>query len=302
MITLRQLTALQAVMKYRTATEAAEMMALSQPALSKLISNLEYETGLTLFLRVKRRLVPTEEARLLNDYAGDVFDGLRRIENISDEIRDMKYGRLRVVTVMALARTLIPQVLSEYLADKPDITVSLATKTMNTVTEIVAAQSYDVGFTFGVIDHPGIETIALLKLPVVCVLPNDDPLAKEPVIRARHLGERRLISLASSGSFFERFEPYMRRQGIPFTVSIETHQSETACEFVSHGMGVSLVNPFAATEYENRGLLTAVPFEAPFDLDFSVIIPAGQPPSLVAKEFTDLVIAEIKNFSAKFSG
>jgi DNA-binding transcriptional LysR family regulator len=296
MITLRQLTALQAVMKYRTATEAAEMMALSQPALSKLISNLEYETGLTLFLRVKRRLVPTEEARLLNDYAEDVFDGLRRIDNISEEIRDMKYGRLRIISVMALSRSLIPAVLSEYLADKPDITVSLATKTMNTVTEFVAAQPYDVGFTFGIIDHPGIDTLALLKLPMVCVVPTDDPLAVEPVIQAPHFDSRKIVSLASSGAFFEKFSSYMRKRGHPISVSIETHQSETACEFVSRGMGISMVNPFAAAEYESRGLLKAVPFEDQFYLDFSIIGPAGQPPSLIAKEFTDKVVAEIKKF------
>lgn len=294
MITLRQLTALQAVMKYRTATEAAEMMALSQPALSKLISNLEYETGLTLFLRVKRRLVPTEEARLLNDYAEGVFDGLRRIDNISEEIRDMKYGRLRIISVMALSRSLIPAVLSEYLADKPDITVSLATKTMNTVTEFVAAQPYDVGFTFGIIDHPGIDTLALLKLPMVCVVPTDDPLAGEPVIQAPHFDSRKIVSLASSGAFFEKFSSYMRKRGHPISVSIETHQSETACEFVSRGMGISMVNPFAAAEYESRGLLKAVPFEDQFYLDFSIIGPAGQPPSLIAKEFTDKVVAEIK--------
>lgn len=296
MITLRQLTALQAVMKYRTATEAAEMMALSQPALSKLISNLEYETGLTLFLRVKRRLVPTEEARLLNDYAEDVFDGLRRIDNISEEIRDMKYGRLRIISVMALSRSLIPAVLSEYLADKPDITVSLATKTMNTVTEFVAAQPYDVGFTFGIIDHPGIDTLALLKLPMVCVVPTDDPLAGEPVIQAPHFDSRKIVSLASSGAFFEKFSSYMRKRGHPISVSIETHQSETACEFVSRGMGISMVNPFAAAEYESRGLLKAVPFEDQFYLDFSIIGPAGQPPSLIAEEFTDKVVAEIKKF------
>jgi DNA-binding transcriptional LysR family regulator len=296
MITLRQLTALQAVMKYPTATEASEMMALSQPALSKLISNLEYETGLTLFLRVKRRLVPTEEARLLNNYAGDVFDGLRRIENISDEIRDMKYGRLRIVSVMALARSLIPKVLSNYLVDKPDVTVSLATKTMNTVTEIVAGQRYDVGFTFGKIDQPGIESFALLKLPLVCVVPNDDPLAKKSVVRAQDIGERKFISLPSSGSFIERFVPYLRRRGVDLNVSIETHQSETACEFVSRGMGISMVNAFAAAEYGERNLLTTVPFEDELNLDFSVIVPAGQPPSLIAKEFIDLVIAEIEAF------
>ncbi len=97
MPTMRQLEALRAVVKHQTVTEAAKFMRLSQPAVSKLISNLEYETKLQLFERMKRRLVPTGEALILYEQAEEIFSGLREIARISGELRNQSSGRMNVV-------------------------------------------------------------------------------------------------------------------------------------------------------------------------------------------------------------
>jgi DNA-binding transcriptional LysR family regulator len=61
---LKGLNAFRAVMEAGTLTDAAMRLEVTQPAVSRLIANLEYETGLTLFRRQRQRLVPTAEAEV----------------------------------------------------------------------------------------------------------------------------------------------------------------------------------------------------------------------------------------------
>jgi DNA-binding transcriptional LysR family regulator len=70
-LNLRQVEAFKAVIEYGTVSRAAEMMNVSQPAMSKLIAHLEEDTGLRLFDRVKGRLVPTRRGmRLYEESTG----------------------------------------------------------------------------------------------------------------------------------------------------------------------------------------------------------------------------------------
>ena len=76
MITSRQIEAFRAVMELGTITMAAERLRISQPAVSKIIAGLEWEIGYPLFERIKGRLAPTGEARLLAVEADRMYYGL----------------------------------------------------------------------------------------------------------------------------------------------------------------------------------------------------------------------------------
>ena len=63
MVTLRQIEAFRGVMVTGTVTQAARMLEVSQPAVSRMISYLEREIGFKLFIRANRQLIPTDEGR-----------------------------------------------------------------------------------------------------------------------------------------------------------------------------------------------------------------------------------------------
>ena len=78
-ITPRQLEAFQAFMEAGTVTGASERMRLSQSAVSKILSGLEYNVGYPLFRREKQRLIPTREAKLLLREVDRIFRGLEEL-------------------------------------------------------------------------------------------------------------------------------------------------------------------------------------------------------------------------------
>ncbi|WP_164030848.1 LysR family transcriptional regulator, partial [Proteus mirabilis] len=75
-ITHRQLEAYIQFMETGTVTAAAERMRLSQPAMSKILAGLEIDLGLNLFLRERKRLVPTGQAHLLYKEVRRLFAAL----------------------------------------------------------------------------------------------------------------------------------------------------------------------------------------------------------------------------------
>lgn len=76
-LNLRQVEAFKAVIEYGTVSRAAEMMNVSQPAMSKLIAHLEEDTALRLFDRVKGRLVATRRGMRLYEEIDRIFAGVR---------------------------------------------------------------------------------------------------------------------------------------------------------------------------------------------------------------------------------
>ena len=85
-LTLRQIDAFRAVMLTGTATEAAQVLGISQPAISRLVSDLEQEIGFKLFDRVGRRVVPTAEAQILIEEVKRALTGLDQIRETASEI------------------------------------------------------------------------------------------------------------------------------------------------------------------------------------------------------------------------
>ena len=113
-ITHRQLEAFIQFMETGTVTAAAERMLVTQPAMSKMLAGLEIDLNLTLFQREKRRLIPTDEARLLYNEVRRLFASLADVERFADDLRSFRTGELRLITGSTLGLTLVADSLADF--------------------------------------------------------------------------------------------------------------------------------------------------------------------------------------------
>jgi DNA-binding transcriptional LysR family regulator len=95
---LRQVEAFRTVMMTGKMTAAAELMAITQPAVSRLIRDFEFATKLRLFDRRGNQLTPTQEALTLMQEVERAFIGLSRIKAFAEEVRHQNAGMLRNAT------------------------------------------------------------------------------------------------------------------------------------------------------------------------------------------------------------
>lgn len=100
---LRQPEAMRAVVARATTTHAADVLGLTQSAVSRLIMQLEAELGVSLFERRHGRLLLTPEGQHVFDVAQRVLDGVDQLTATARDVRTLRSGALRFISMPALA-------------------------------------------------------------------------------------------------------------------------------------------------------------------------------------------------------
>ena len=281
----RQIEAFRAVMITGTVTDAAAMLHISQPAVSRLISALEYESGLALFDRIKNRLVPTPDGITFYREVDRSFLGLEALSEAARRIRTHNNGGyLRIASMPGFAIGFLPRVFRSFRAGFPNVNISLITRGSGTMQGWIATQEFDLGLTASAIDHPGLVSAPFSFAPAVCVMPRDHPLASQSHVEPRDLSGYPFIALAPDDPTRIKIDNVFRNQGIAVDPSIETRYSATICSCVLEGLGVAVVNPFTASDYVTLGL-EARPLVPQIMFETFLLKPRNAAVSRLAEEF-----------------
>ena len=105
---LRHIEVFHAIMRTGSLSKAAELLCVSQPAVSKVLAHAERSAGLTLFNRVHGRLQPTREAELLFSETQKLQTNLDSIRDLARNLARQPEGHLRIGCLPSLGLSLIP--------------------------------------------------------------------------------------------------------------------------------------------------------------------------------------------------
>lgn len=287
-INLRQIEAFRAVILTGSMTGAGEMLNISQPAVSRLIRDLERDLGLTLFKRGGARITPNEEALLLNREVERMFIGSEKIRETAAAIRGVSTGSLRVAAMPNLAFGYLSPLVSRFLDEHPNASVTLHEDSSVNIIDLVSRHQYDVGLAYAPMPHPGVEVRPLPPTEAVCIVPKGHPLARQDEIHVRDLEGNDFIRLGSSSLLRHQIHKVMEAANVHCNDRIEVRYAATACTFVSRGLGVSVVDPFVVREAGQAGLAVR-PFRPCIPYEFSVVLAAWRPRSRLVDDFVTIV-------------
>ena len=145
MIQSRQIEAFRAVMLTGAMTTAAETIHVTQPAVSRLVRDLESETGLLLFQRRGNLVVPTTEAHALLAEVERSFIGLGQIRAFADDLRTGRGGSLRLAVLPAMATGFIPRLIADFCRSRPNLKVTVHSPPSSVIRDGVGAGQFDIG-------------------------------------------------------------------------------------------------------------------------------------------------------------
>lgn len=286
-MTFRQLDAFRALMLTGTVTGAAQMLGISQPAMSRLIADFEEEVQLRLFNRTGRRLVPTSEARALFEEVRRAFAGLDRIREAAEAIRAYKHERLRVVAIPSIGAGAGVELVRRFAETHPNVSISLEIQATNGVIDLITAQQADVAIAHPYIETANVNSRVLDSGPSVCLLPVGHPLARAEVIRPQDLRGESYISFRPDSVYRHRIDSLFREAGISRDMRFEVRTTEGVCAMVAAGLGVAIVGPYLP----DQAVVGCVvrPFEPVVLVELALIWYANQPLSAIAEEFLAMV-------------
>ncbi len=283
-INLRNLEVFRAVVASGSATAAARSLGVTQPAVSRMLAQLEKSIGCTLFFREKGRLHPTPEGLLYFEEVELAFANLDRLSRVANDMRSLNVGQLRITAPPSLVEGLIPEVIAEFLDSHPGIQVTLDSHAPDQAREMVASRAVDCGIGKLPIDHPGITHEAFVTVDTVCAMPTDHPLRKLKVITPDDLRSEPLLLLGQGRTSRGRIEAAFRHLGIVPQVRVETHTVGAACACAARGMGIAIVNGLMAHQYTDRGVVLR-PFRPRILHELVFMTPATTPRPRLTQAF-----------------
>lgn len=284
MITLRQIESFKAIMEAGTVHKAAEVMCLSQPAVSRLLSDLEANLGYSLFERRKGRVVARREAQELYGEVERSFVGLGRIAEAAERIGHRCRTRLRVAVLPALSMGPLPDVVTRLLADNPGLFISLENRSRSQVLEGLAEGRYDIGLASAPIQTPGVEMTPLLRSGVKCLVPAHHPLARRKVLTPQDLHGVSVILGSEQTPLRLKLDRMLREAGVQFERRVEVSSLQMACALIARGVGVAFFVRWLLPDPPLEGI-RVIPFRPEMFLDFAALFPAGRPPDGIAARF-----------------
>lgn len=277
-MTLRQLEAFRAVMMMGTTSQAADALGLTQPAISRLIGNLETAVGFCLFRRMAGRLRPTPAAQLFFQAIKEDLPGLARLPDRIDVIRQ-SIPEFSIACLPDMTTSLLPAVLAEFSITHPSVLIRI--DAVSTQDALHRLQAYKAAVAFCTSHAPtdGIVLEPLLQASAFCVMPLTHPLAKRDVICVKELRNERIV-----GPLPPMLSQYEcdAKQSFQHTPTITSDCVHIRSAMVAAGLGIAVVDTFAARRLGDEGNVAVRPFDESIVYDYVLALPdSDRAPSLL---------------------
>lgn len=286
-MTLRQLEGFLAIVGAGSFRRASERLALSQPALSQQIKELERELETPLFDRLGRRVRPTAAGTVLETHAHRVLAALDGAREAMRALRGLKQGSLVLAASTTPGIYLLPRLLAGFKRAHPGLVVSLRIANTREVEDLIRRREADLGIVGGHLAKAR-ETCVEARLVdrIVLIVPPGHRWAGRREIAPALLREDCLLTREDGSATRQVTEAALARAGVTIETSLELGHTEAIKEAVGAGLGVALVSQRAVqSEVSARQLHSLTLRGMPIERHFHVIRHDAKALSAAAQAF-----------------
>ncbi|PPD13345.1 CysB family HTH-type transcriptional regulator [Methylophilus sp.] len=222
---------------------ASEALHTSQPGVSKQIQLLEEELGLQIFQRNGKRLVGiTEPGRKIVDLAARVMLDMQNIKRVGDEYSQEDRGELTIATTHTQARYRLPAAVKQFMAQYPNVKLSIHQGNPSQVTEQVAAGEADIGIaTENISKDERLSCLPCYEWNRCLVVPPDHPLLEKTNLSLKDLVNYPLITYDFAFTGGTLVSKVFHDAGLQPNVVFTAIDADVIKTYVNLGLGIGLI-------------------------------------------------------------
>lgn len=254
-VSLRQLRYFDALARHSHFGRAAAACAVTQPAMSMQIKELEEALGASLIERDSRRVRLTKFGE---EAAAGVRDILRSVDELVDlarASRDRLAGRFRVGMIPTIAPYLLPTIIANLARQYPELDIRVREAVTSTLIQELADGRLDAAIVALPVSEPSLIEVALFTESFLLVRPAAD--AGAPVPTGEELCEMRLLLLQEGHCFRDQALAFCHMQTSQPRDALDANSLATLVQMVSASLGVTLI-PEMAIAVETRSASVSV--------------------------------------------
>lgn len=294
-INLRQIEAFRAAIEFGSATAASEVLHITQPAVSRLVADLELAVGFQLFERRARGLVPTQDAHTLYEEVKRSFVGLERIGQVAEAIAEKATGTVRVIALSKYADGFVASIVGQFVKDNPGIMMELESAGTGAVVQGIASQSYDVGIASATVSDSLIQAEPLFETSVVLAMADDDPLTDHAVVPLREINGRRMVVLPEDSEYGSVIGRALRKAKVTPIIAGQARSHPSLYRMVGSGAGLALIDKTIVKDYATDGV-TFRPVDPPIVRTVATMVNTRVAQSIATNTFLDYLRNDVRNF------
>lgn len=243
------------VVREESITKASKVLHITQPTLSRQLSQMEDEVGVKLFNRGTKKITLTNEGILLRRRAEEILHLVDKTEKELVEQEEQIEGKITIGCGEIASVQLLPDIFKSFHDKYPRVTFDIFTATADVVKEQMDKGLIDIGLLLEPIDIEKYDFVRLqMKEKWVVVMRPDDPMAHKDSITAKDLSGLPLIlprRLKVQSELASWFGNHFENLNVLFTSNLSTN----ACIMVNHGLAYSLVVEGAIPFWDNTKIV-----------------------------------------------
>ncbi|MGQ3215839.1 LysR substrate-binding domain-containing protein [Shinella sp.] len=284
-IQLRHIRCVLAVASEKSFARAAERLAVSQPALSQTIIQLEETLGFEIFQRTTRSVTLTKDGEALCDYARKLN---RSMEVFYNEVKTLQlsiHNYLRVGYLIGTAVEFIPKITQEFERRRPNATLEFVEYDFTNPDAGLSTEDVDCSIFRPPVDTADIHIVEIAREKCVACLPDGHPLSRQETVRVEQLLDEPFIAAPGTGVWRDYWLAGQYRGDRSARVVFEAATVDSELQAVAMRKGISITAESTARFYARPG----VTFRTISDMEDCVIaIGHRQPSNPLIKELIDV--------------
>lgn len=285
-ITLKQLETFVAVAESNSFRQASQKLNLSQSTVTSHIQHLERELGVPVFHRTTRAIRLTEAGRTLLSRATQTIEGLEGIVANFREEASVEHGDIRIVSAPSFACSIFPDLLANFHARYPKVTVRFREAFAHDILEAVRREEADFGIGPMVDGQPqDFEFQFLMKDEFCAVMSKNNVLAGQKTVEFREIAEQPILAMPLASAIRKKLVAVFVSMGLELRPKYEMLHHQTLVAMAAANLGIAILPRIALSSIGAQGVHIARLMKPQLSRDIGIFILRGHFPSPAASAF-----------------
>ncbi len=280
----RHIEVFNAVYAVGSVSGAARFLNITQPTASKILKHAEDQIGFPLFHRVRGRLIPTDEAKVLYRETRGIADRLTDLQMLSQNIARGTSGRIGLASIAALGLELVPKAIMEFRQTYPDVQLEFQTLHYDNLIHSLQQREKDLGFAFNGQSASGINFIELGTAEFVCIYSKGEFDVPSERIKLSDVSGHSLIGIDNSGPLGDLLNAVLLENTLTSASGLTVQTYFAARNLVAMGAGIAIVDEFTATSH-GVGTVEFKGFDPPISISVQALHRASDPLPKIHRNF-----------------
>ncbi|MEQ1661603.1 MAG: LysR family transcriptional regulator [Thiobacillus sp.] len=270
----RRLQVFYSVAKQLSFTKAADILYMTQPAVTFQVKQLEEHFNTRLFERSHGKISLTPAGELVLGYAERILALTGEMEARVGELTGQVTGPLMIGASTTIAEYQLPRILGEFKSRFPQVQARLTVANSETIAAKIADHSLDVGLIEAPSHNPNLTTLACCEDELVMICSPDHALASRSNVSARDISEQPYVSREHGSGTREVIDDFFKQNGVnpdDLHIEMELGSREAIKGAVEAGLGIALMSASTVTKEIQLGTLVAVPLSPMLTRQLSMV-------------------------------